>query len=113
MPLDQGAAATRGCGCTPRQPEVWTLGPMAHTKPASSRATATTALCFITRRASSRLNLAFSRSCALHAMSVTACGSPSVPCGDDRTHAQAVRVVPGHFHPQASRGAMPSCWLSG
>jgi len=36
---------------TPCQPEVCTWRPIAHTKPANSRATATTALVFITRRA--------------------------------------------------------------
>ena len=48
---------------------------MAQTKPASSRATATTALVFITRRATNRLNLAFSRNCAFQAMSVISLGN--------------------------------------
>jgi len=59
----------------PRQPEACTSRPMAHTNPVSSRATATTALVFITRRATRRLNFAFSRSCAFQAISVTALGS--------------------------------------
>ena len=48
---------------------------MAQTNPVSSRATATTALFFNTRRATRRLNLAFSRSYAFQAMSVTALGN--------------------------------------
>jgi hypothetical protein len=61
----------------PCQPEVCTWRPMAQTNPLSSRATATTALFFITRRAVRRLNLAFSRSCAFQAMSVTSLGNSS------------------------------------
>ncbi len=57
---------------TPGQPELCTSQPMAHTNPASSRATATTALFFNTRRASRRLNFALNLSCAFQAMSVTA-----------------------------------------
>ena len=64
-----------GCIFTPDQPEVCTWRPMAQTKPLSSRATATTALVFITRRAISRLNLPCSRNCAAQAMSVTAFGN--------------------------------------
>ncbi len=48
---------------------------MAQTNPASPRATAMTALFFITRRASRRLNLAFKHSCAFQAMSVISVGS--------------------------------------
>lgn len=69
--------AAGGSGLTPFQPESCTSRPMAHTNPASSRATATTALVFMTRRALRRLNLLVSRNCAFQAISVTAEGSPS------------------------------------
>ena len=87
----------------PCQPEVWTSRPMAQTKPASSRATATTALFFMTRRASRRLNFAFSRNCAAQAMSVTALGSRSWRVAMDGAHARAVLVVPGDLDQHAPR----------
>ena len=49
--IDQPAFASSG---TPFHPEACTSRPMAHTNPASSRASAATALVFINRRATSR-----------------------------------------------------------
>jgi hypothetical protein len=75
LTLCMAAVAAAGSMAMPCQPEVCTSRPMAQTKPASSRATATTALVFITRRATRRLNFACKRNCAAQAMSVTALGS--------------------------------------
>ena len=52
--IDQPAFAS---SATPFHPERCTSRPIAHTNPASSRAIATTALVFISRRATSRLNV--------------------------------------------------------
>ena len=74
LPVNQ-CGAVAGSSIKPFQPLVCTCRAIAQMKPASSRATATTALVFITRRATRSLNFAFSRSCAFQAISVTALGS--------------------------------------
>ncbi len=79
---------------------------MAHTKPASSRAIATTILLRLTPRAASRRKRAHSRTCAFQAMSSAALGAVDLATRDQRAHLRRVLIGPCRFHQCASGRAV-------